>query len=291
MAWVIENDVLRASFSELGGELQSLVAKETGIEYLWQGNAEFWGRRSPVLFPFVGRLKDDQYSYQGKTYHMGQHGFARDQRFVAKQESQTCLSFVLKSNAETLKIYPFEFELILTYELKDSRLKCGYGVRNIGESEMFFSIGGHPAFNVPIDGEGRFDDYFLQFSPRKSRLSLPLAGAYVDNENKTLGQTNTDILLTRELFKNDALIYETVGPNSYSIKSEKTSHSVTVSYDDMPFVGIWSPYPKEAPFVCIEPWCGIADTVQSTGDLVEKLGINQLDVGEQFHQVYQIEIS
>lgn len=291
MAWVIENDVLRASFKELGGELQSLVAKETGIEYLWQGNPEFWGRRSPVLFPFVGRLKDDQYVYRGQTYHVGQHGFARDQVFTAKQESQTRLSFVLKSNEETRMLYPFEFELVLTYELKDSRLKCGYEVRNSGETEMFFSIGGHPAFNVPIDGKGDFDDYFLQFSPRKSRLSLPLAGAYVDNDNKTLGQTNTDILLTRELFKNDALIYETVGPNSYSIKSEETPHSVTVSYDDMPFVGIWSPYPKEAPFVCIEPWCGIADTVQATGQLTDKLGINQLGIGELFTQVYQIEIA
>lgn len=291
MAWVIENDVLRARFNELGGELQSLVAKETGIEYLWQGNPDFWGRRSPVLFPFVGRLKDDQYVYHGQTYYVGQHGFARDQVFVAEQESQTRLSFVLQSNEETKKLYPFDFELILTYELKDSRLKCGYEVRNKGTEDMYFSIGGHPAFNVPIDGKGQFDDYFLQFSPRKSRLSLPLAGAFVDDDNKTLGQTNTDILLTRELFKNDALIYETVGPNSYSIKSEETPHSVTVSYDNMPFVGIWSPYPNEAPFVCIEPWCGIADTVQATGQLTEKLGINHLGVDELFTQVYQIEIA
>lgn len=291
MAWVIENDVLRASFNEVGGELQSLVAKETGIEYLWQGDPQFWGRRAPVLFPFVGRLKEDQYRYQGQTYHVGQHGFARDQVFEAHQESQTRLSFTLKSNEDTIKLYPFEFELVLHYELQDNQLACGYEVRNSGSESMYFSIGGHPAFNVPLDGKGQFDDYFLQFSPRKSRLSLPLAGAYVDSDNKTLGQTNTDILVTRELFANDALIYETVGPNSYSIQSEKTPHSVTVSYDDMPFVGIWSPYPSDAPFVCIEPWCGIADTVQATGELTEKLGINHLEAGQVFTQGYQIEIA
>lgn len=290
MVWVIENDVLKASFSELGGELQSLIAKVTNIEYLWQGNPEFWGRRAPVLFPFVGRLKEDQYTYQGKAYHVTQHGFARDQVFVAQQESQTRLLFTLKSHEETKKWFPFDFELILSYELVDNKLTCGYDVRNCGNDEMYFSIGGHPAFNVPLDGQGEFDDYFLQFSPRKSRLSLPLVGPYVDSDNKTLGQTNTDILLTRELFKNDALVYETVGSNSYSIKSEKTSHSVTVSYKDMPFVGIWSPYPVEAPFVCIEPWCGIADTIDATGDLSEKLGINHLEAGKKFQTSYQIEL-
>lgn len=277
MSWIIENEVLTARFNEQGGELASLKAKESGVEYIWQGDPAFWGRHAPVLFPFVGSLKDDQYRHQGQTYQMGQHGFARDQQFSLKARTTDSVSLSLKSSAETKKVYPFDFELILHYHLEGNKLTCGYEVINQGTDNMLFSIGGHPAFNVPLDGEGTFEDYFLQFSPRKSRVQLPLNGRFIDGANKTLGQTNTDIALTRELFNMDALIYETSGAHSYAIKSEKTSHSVTVTYDNLPYVGIWSPYPKEAPFVCIEPWDGIADTVDATGELAEKMGIKSLD--------------
>lgn len=290
MVLMIENECLKVSFSELGGELTSIQNQEDNIEYLWQGNPEFWGRQAPVLFPNVGRLKDDSYRYEGVTYYLGQHGFARDQRFTVKEHTATRIAFSLLSNEESRKVYPFEFELILSYELVGNQLICSYHVENTGKGPMYFSIGGHPAFNVPLGNQGNFEDYFLRFAPKKSRLVLPLKGPYIDLANKTLGQTNTDIALTRALFKNDAIVYETVGTNSYSIKSDKTPHSVTVSYDNMPYVGIWSPYPLEAPFVCIEPWCGVADTVEATGELTEKLGINHLASQEIFKNQYTIEI-
>ena len=288
MSWVIENAVLRAEFSDLGAELISLKAKATGIEYIWQGDPAFWGRHAPVLFPFVGRLKDDQYRYQGQTYHVGQHGFARDQKFNLKSQSEEEIAFVLVSSKETKAMYPFDFELVLTYQLVENKLTCSYQVTNTGNGEMYFSIGGHPAFNLPIDGDGQFEDYFLHFSPRKSRLILPLKGPYIDLEHKTIGQTNTDIALTRELFKNDALVYETVGTNSYTIKSEKTTHSITVAYENLPYVGIWSPPTLAAPFVCIEPWAGLADTVEASGELEEKLGINKLASAAVYQNCYDI---
>lgn len=270
MTVIIQNDQLIAEIAEHGAELISLKSKEHGLEYIWQGDPVYWGRHAPVLFPFVGRLKDDQYVYQGKTYQMGQHGFARDMDFEVIEHGQEMASFILRSTPETLEKYPFDFELVISYELGGDGITVHYQVANTGEKEMFFSIGGHPAFNVPLEEGLSFEDFYLAFSPLKSRLRLPLKGPFIDMDQKTLGQTNTNLALNRELFEQDALVFETRGLNAYAIRSEKSSHSVTLSYKDMPYVGIWSPYPKEAPFVCIEPWCGIADTVNSSGNLMEK---------------------
>ena len=254
MTVIIQNDQLIAEIAEHGAELISLKSKEHGLEYIWQGDPAYWGRHAPVLFPFVGRLKDDQYVYQGKTYQMGQHGFARDMDFEVIEHGQEMASFILRSTPETLEKYPFDFELVISYELGGDGITVHYQVANTGEEEMFFSIGGHPAFNVPLEEGLSFEDFYLVFSPLKSRLRLPLKGPFIDMDQKTLG------------------------------------HSITLSYKDMPYVGIWSPYPKEAPFVCIEPWCGIADTVNSSGNLMEKVGINQLGAHEIFKTKYSITV-
>ena len=281
MTVIIQNDQLIAEIAEHGAELISLKSKEHGLEYIWQGDPAYWGRHAPVLFPFVGRLKDDQYVYQGKTYQMGQHGFARDMDFEVIEHGQEMASFILRSTPETLEKYPFDFELVISYELGGDGITVHYQVANIG---------GHPAFNVPLEEGLSFEDFYLAFSPLKSRLRLPLKGPFIDMDQKTLGQTNTNLALNRELFEQDALVFETRGLNAYAIRSEKSSHSVTLSYKDMPYVGIWSPYPKEAPFVCIEPWCGIADTVNSSGNLMEKVGINQLGAHEIFKTKYSITV-
>lgn len=290
MTVIIENSQLKAEIAEYGAELVSLKAKHSGIEYIWQGNPEFWGRHAPVLFPFVGRLKNDQYMYQGRTYSMGQHGFARDMEFNVIEHGPETASFSLRSTDKTKENYPFDFELVLTYELIDSRLVVHYQVENTGAEEMLFSIGGHPAFNIPLEKDTRFEDYSVVFAPEATRVHLPLKGPYIDMQNKTREKNNARVPLTRELFKNDALVFETKGKNEYTLESEKSAHSVTLSYDNMPYVGIWSPYPKEAPFVCIEPWCGIADTTDSDGHLVRKQGINQLATGQIFQTEYAIKV-
>lgn len=286
----IENDQLVAIIAEAGAELVSLKSKESGLEYIWQGDPEYWGRHTPVLFPFVGRLKDDQYTYQGKTYHMTQHGFARDMNFDVIEHGTEMVSLSLKSTPETKEKYPFDFELVISYELGGDGITTHYQVMNEGKEDMYFSIGGHPAFNVPLEDDLTFEDYYLSFSPQKSRIRIPLEGSYVNIEQKTLGQTNTSIKLTRDLFEQDAMVYETKGLNSFAIRTEKSPHSLTLSYNDMPYVGLWSPYPKEAPFLCIEPWCGIADTTTATGELTQKLGINRLKPEEIFKTKYSITV-
>ncbi|WP_086313060.1 aldolase 1 epimerase LacX [Enterococcus sp. 7F3_DIV0205] len=284
----IENEFLIATIAEDGAELVSLKSKKNNIEYIWQADPAFWGRHAPVLFPVVGRLKDDRYTYENQTYPMSQHGFARDSLFEVIEHGSELVSLSLKSNKETKKVYPFDFELILSYALEADNLVVNYQVENTGNSEMYFSIGGHPAFNVPLEQSLTFDDYYLSFSPKKSRTQIPLAGPFADFEHKTLGQTNTSLDIRRELFKNDAIIFETKGVNTFTIETDEGPHSISLSYSDMPYVGIWSPYPQEAPFVCIEPWCGIADEVNATGNLVDKKGINNLAAAEVFKTQYTL---
>ncbi|MDH6363156.1 galactose mutarotase-like enzyme [Enterococcus sp. PF1-24] len=284
----IESPQIVAKFNTHGAELTSLVLKESGLEYLWQGDPEFWGRQAPVLFPFVGRLKDDQYRYQGKTYQMGQHGFARDMEFAVLEQKADEISFILQSSPETKKNYPFDFDLIVSYRLGGEGILVTYQVKNTGSEEMHFSVGGHPAFNVPLTEALTFEDYYLNFSPKRTRIRVPLKGPYLDLERRTLGQTNNNIMLTRDLFVEDALVYETKDLNAYTIRSEKSPHSVTLSFNRMNHVGLWSPYPKEAPFVCIEPWCGVADTVEFAGELNEKYAINHLAANEEFTTEYAI---
>lgn len=284
----IENDYLIATIAEDGAELISLKSKKNNIEYIWQGDPAFWGRHAPVLFPVVGRLKDDQYTYENQTYPMGQHGFARDSLFEVIEHGAELVSLSLKSTKESKKIYPFEFELILSYVLEEDNLIVKYQVENTGNADMYFSIGGHPAFNVPLEQELTFDDYYLSFSPKKSRTQIPLAGPFADFEHKTLRQTNTSLDLRRELFKEDAIIFETKGVNTFTIETDEGPHSISLSFTDMPYVGVWSPYPQEAPFVCIEPWCGIADEVNTTGNLVDKKGINKLVTADIFKTQYTL---
>ncbi|UDM79687.1 aldose 1-epimerase family protein [Vagococcus fluvialis] len=289
MKTFLENDLCQVTINHHGAELSSFLLKEDNLEYIWQGDPKYWGRHAPVLFPFVGKLRDNQYSYNGKTYEMGQHGFARDMVFelISKEDNQ--VTFSLKSNEETLKKYPFEFELKISYSLIEQDLTVAYEVTTTS-NEMFFSIGGHPAFNTPLTQDTTFEDYYLHFAPSKSRFLLPLDGPYVNLKEKTLAQTNTSIQLNREFFANDAFILETKGENSFSILSDKTDHCVSLTYTDLPYVGIWTTYPTEAPFVCIEPWNGIADTLDATGKIEDKLGINRITPSDIFKSSYTIKI-
>lgn len=270
----IQSDKITATFKREGAELTSLKRNDTDIEFLWQGDEAFWGRQAPVLFPIVGRLKNDSYTFEGETFAMTQHGFARDQVFEVVNQTQTTLVFSLTSNDQLKKIYPFDFELQIAYEVTGDNLSTSYIVKNLSEKEMYYSVGGHPAFNVPFDGEGLFDDYHIHVEMGAQSRFIPLEGSYLNEEKaKEIVHPIFDLKLTRDLFEDDALVYETKGATTFTLSSEKSPHQLIVSYKNLPYVGIWSPYPKDAPFVCLEPWQGIADTTNSTGDLTEKKGI------------------
>lgn len=289
METILENDVCRAVINHDGAELTSFKLKSNDLEYIWQGDPEFWGRHSPVLFPIVGRLKENQYTYNGQQYELSQHGFARDKMFQLESIDEETAVFLLVSDEQTLKVYPFKFELRLIYSLNNNQLEISYEVKTESE-EMYFSVGGHPAFNMPLTPDTKFGDFYIQFMPSKSRFLLPLNGPFVDLNEKTLAQTNTSIQLKRDFFENDAFILQTNGTNTFSLLSDKTPHGLSVTYEDMPYVGFWTTYPKESPFVCIEPWAGIADTVEASGEITEKLGINRIVPNEVFKKSFKISI-
>ncbi|WP_413487917.1 aldose 1-epimerase family protein [Carnobacterium divergens] len=288
----LENETLTVTILTKGAELTSIKRKDNKIEYLWQADPKYWGRHAPVLFPFVGRLKEDRYEVDGKTYPMGQHGFARDCEFEIMHQTASTVTLKLSDSPSTKERYPYAFHLLITYTLADNTVTTAYRVENpASDTSLYFSIGAHPGFNIPLTTDTIFEDYYFSFSPRKTRTTIPLSGAYLNTPCKTLAQTNTDIALTRSLFDNDAMIYETKGENIFTIKSEKTEHSVAVRFVDFPYVGIWSPPQTDAPFVCIEPWFGIADDMNATGKIEEKLGMQTLAPQKSFEAAFEITVN
>ena len=284
----LSNDVLSIEIQDFGAELHSI--KKDDVEYLWQGDPDFWARQAPVLFPIVGKLKNGSYTYDNETFKLGGHGFACDQVFKLLESEANEAIFELRTSRETRAVYPFDFRLRITYKLIGNQLTVKWEVKNLDDQEMYFGIGAHPAFNVPLEN-GTFEDYRLTISPAKSRQYIPLnpATGVLDLSQKHAVDQN-DFTLTRELFKDDALVFETPEATEVCLSSTVNDRSVKISWEDMPFVGLWSPYPAEAPFVCIEPWCGIADDQNTDGDLTTKFGINTLAHGKKFKASYTITI-
>lgn len=290
MDYTLENNMLKVTISTKGAEIQSVEGVHTGHEYMWQADPAVWGRHAPILFPIVGRLKDDQYTYNGKTYHLGQHGFARDQEFEVEQHSKESITFLLKDNEETRKVYPFKFELRVNYNLYNNLLEENFSVKNVDDKEMIFGIGGHPGFNVPVGENIAKEDYYFATQPSKARVQIPLKdGGYLDWDNRSLASTDSLITLSDALFKNDALIFELRGhDNKISLRTDQSKFHINVWTRDAPFVGIWSQYPKTANYVCIEPWWGIADRSDSNGKLEDKYGMNHLQAGKEFNAGFSI---
>lgn len=289
MSIIIENENLRVAIQPKGAELDSIVHKQNQLEYLWQGDAAFWGKKSPILFPIVGTLKDNSYSYEGKNYYLPRHGFARDRTFVVEKQTADTATFLLKSDAESLKIYPFEFEFRLHYALKDNTLSVSYDVKNITQGDMYFSVGGHPAFRLPLVENTDYTDYFIELNTIETSGRYPLSndGLLELSANPFLEDAN-EIPLHPSLFYEDAVVLKHLKSNSMAIRSDKTPHGLAMTFDGFPYFGIWAA--KDAPFVCLEPWCGIADSVNTTQDLTLKGGINKLAKGERFVRTWETEL-
>lgn len=290
MTLSIENEYLKAVIAERGAELQSLKSLESGKEYIWEGNPDLWGKHAPILFPIVGALKDDKYFYQGNEYSMPKHGLARINDFeVIKQETDK-VSLVFQSSAETLKQYPFEFEFIVHYQLIEKSLLTTFEIVNKSNGRMFYSVGGHPAFKIPMEGNESFTDYHLNFEHENLLYNLPMKGNYVNFVNKQL-QAMKNIVLDHKLFKNDVLVYESQGKNRIILENQNSTNRVTISYSNLPYFGLWTTYPKSAEFLCVEPWAGLPDDVNTSGNLTEKRGILTLEEGKRNLISFNIEIA
>ena len=282
MTTTISNSILKASIKHAGAELFSIKNNQNN-EYIWEGNPDFWGKHSPVLFPIVGTLKNNTYTINGKEYHLPRHGFARDMDFELIEKTENKAIFSLKSSEETLQKYPFEFELQLIYTLIENALELEYKVINNGKEKIPFSIGAHPAIALPDN----FEDYAFQFEKEENLKYYLLENDLISSKTKVLETKNNLVPLNYELFKNDALIFKTLESKSLTILNNSKPY-VKVSYNDFPSLGIWTK--ENAPFICIEPWLGYSDTDENSGDLYEKEGILILDENKDFSAKFSITI-
>ncbi|MDE3235973.1 MAG: aldose 1-epimerase family protein [Bacteroidota bacterium] len=271
----ISNQYLEVSIAAKGAELQSIYNKHTKLEYMWGGDPAFWSKKSPVLFPIVGGLKNNTYYFNKQAYSLNRHGFARDSMFEVTQQSANSITFSIASNEETRKIYPFDFHFSIIYTLQNEELIVTYAVNNTGNHELFFSVGAHPAFKVPLTEGTTFTDYYLLFNTPENIGRWPLsAEGLIEKKTIPVLQNEQELPLTKALFFSDALVFKQLRSNTISIVSHQHKHGVSITFDGFPYMGIWSA--KHADFVCIEPWCGIADSVDTTQQLSDKEGILQL---------------
>lgn len=287
----LENDLLEVTINSFGAELSSITGKETGTQYLWDADEKFWKRSAPVLFPFVGSLKDKKYTVDGKDYPMGQHGFARDMEFSVVSETNDEAWFELRSNDDTLAKFPFEFVLKIGYKLDGNDIKVIWHVENPGDKELLFSIGGHPAFMCPVTEDGKQSDYYLKFDADKALTYGLLSGdGLLDRDDYLLGvDINGYCAIDEHMFDKDALIIEHFQASKVSLCTPDKKPYLTVSFD-APLFGLWSPAGKGAPFVCIEPWYGRCDRTDFSGELKDREYGNVLAVGETFEKSYDITI-
>ncbi|MDD2291241.1 MAG: aldose 1-epimerase family protein [Aliarcobacter sp.] len=289
MNYEIKNKYIKAKIKSFGAELNSLQKIDEDLEYIWQGNKEFWNRHSPILFPIVGRLKEDSYFYKNQKYNMSQHGFARDKEFELVRNEGDFIEFILKSDEKTLEIYPFSFELYLSYKLEKSSLIVAYKVINKSDEKMLFSIGAHPAFNWTLKEDEKKEDYFLQFENIKQTKRYFLNDKGLVYKHEDLEIIDNKIALNEELFKNDALVFNDLNIKTLTLKNSNNENFIKVNFDNFPYLGIWSKT-SGAPFICIEPWFGVADEDSSNQNLEDKKGLISLEKDEIFSCFYSVEV-
>lgn len=275
----IENEFFTCEIDDMGAQLHSLKSKENGTEYIWQGNPDIWYGQAPVLFPIIGQLINDKYFYNGVEYTMPKHGLARKLLFNVKECEGAKAVFSLESDDNTLKAYPFNFEYLVTFELKGKALVNTMTVVNKTDGEMYFSVGAHPAFNCKVGDIIEFEQTETLATERidKENLIIPEKFPFIENSK--------EFEITKEIFEPDALILSDIKSEKLTIKGENT---VEFTFGKCPFLGIWAK--PGAPYVCIEPWYGVNDGREVKADISEKRGIQRLDKGETFEFSWTAEI-
>lgn len=286
----LENEYLKIQLTELGAELTKIYSKKTKLNYLWNGDASFWKRHSPILFPIVGKLKDNSYEIDGTFYELPQHGFARDLNFSVVNKTTSKIIFELSYSKQTLTKYPYKFSLQLSYELKENQVVVTYKVINKGDKTMFFSIGAHPAFNCPLVEKTSFNDYYIEFEKPETPTQLflnPKSGFRNDTSKKVnLGK---QINLSYELFKNDALMFEGIESKKVSLKSTKHNHGIHLHIPNWKYLAFWTKK-TGTPFICFEPWMGIADTENTDQNYLTKEGILEVNENKSYKNEYRFEV-
>lgn len=282
MYYTIENEFLTAQIDDFGAQLHSLRSKADGYEYIWQGNPDIWYGQAPVLFPIIGRLLDDTYRYNGREYSMPKHGFARKKPFEVVSCERNEAVFVLRSDADTLASYPFDFELYVKFSLLGKTLQAIHTVVNKTDGEMYFSLGGHPGFNCAIGD-------WLEFDKLETLDTETIDGESIRLAEKTpVLRDEKRITITEHIFDRDALILSGIRSKAVTLRNDAHEHEVRFTFGSVPYLGIWAK--PGAPYVCIEPWCGVNDDRIVRADISEKDAIQRLPQGGVFDLAYTAEI-
>ena len=280
--YTLENEQIRVRVNTHGAELVSIVKKDTGKEYMWSGDEHYWGRVSPVLFPVVGNYRGHKVRYDGKEYESGQHGFARDMDFRLASQMEDELWFVLNSNEETLPLYPFRFSLLIGYRINGASVRVMWNVMNHDRRDIWFSIGGHPAFCSPVEGAA------VEFDVHGPVTAEVLdENGLVSDRTKEFELDGGKLRLTHELFDEDALIFEEQEIKKVVLLDENGEDVLAMLFD-APLLGLWTPAGKQAPFVCIEPWYGRTDRSGFEGELQDREWGNHLKPSEVFSAHYDL---
>ena len=279
---------ITVTISSLGAELISVKNNLDNREYMWCANPKYWKRHSPVLFPLVGRYKNDKYQYQGKEYSMKQHGFARDKEFNLTMKSENEIWFIIEADEDTLSSYPFDFKLECGYRVIENNVEVMWKVTNKDTKKMYFSLGAHPAF-APSNSDKDMTNCSLKFNLNEDEIvySLLNQDGLLLEDKYILSLDNKCIGVTSDMFDKDALVIENSQAKEVSLLDENNKPFVTVKFDALLF-GVWSPAKTNVPFICIEPWYGRSDRDSFDGDLEAREWGNELEVGMVFDANYSI---
>ena len=290
MIYTLENENIRVVASSNGGELNSIKKINDETEYLWNGDEKYWKYNAPVLFPIVGKVNGGKYKVDGIEYELPQHGLARTREFKLIEKRESRIVFELRYDEETLKVYPFKFILRIGYTLMEYGVETSYEVINNDNKDIYFSIGGHPAYMCPINQGESFEDYYFEFDKveKASKILLSSNGLFTKN-TELIMNNDKELPINIEMFKDDAIIFNDLKSNKISLKSRKSDKSITMDFSGFPYLGLWTK-PTGAPFVCIEPWFGHADYEDFNGDFKDKEGINKLAVGKSFKAAYLVTV-
>lgn len=285
----LENDFIKVNINIKGAELCSLVKKQSGIEHLWQADPIFWAFHAPNLFPIVGSCINNELLIDGEKYPLKRHGFARYSDFELIDENQTEAKFQLNYSDASLLLYPYKFSLEVHYKIEFNKIFIKYNVRNMDNKTIHFSLGAHPAFNIPFTDNGEMSDYYIEFDEDEAlEKHLLNSDGYFTGSTQTVSLNNKKLQLNPDLFKSDALVFKKLKSKEVKLKSTLSNSCISVSFPDFTSLGIWAPV--GAPFICIEPWLGYADNEGEQKEFRLKDGLISLDESCLFNASYNIGI-
>lgn len=286
MIKTLKNEYMIIKTSSFGAELQEIIDSD-GVSRMHDGNPLYWARRSPVLFPIISRFVNKKYTYQGKEYFINTHGFAREKEFIEYASDTHSVTYLLIDDQETFACYPFHFQFFVTFTLIGAKIKVSYKVINTGTNKMYFMVGGHPAFKVPLYPKEHFEDYYLEFETFETVEKTKLNGSYLSSETEPFLENQKIIPLKYKMFDPDAYVMEGLKSHYIDLKSKHHNKAIRFYFSEFKKFAIWSPLVVDAPFVCFEPWNGIS---QKYVDPIEEKGVLELDPKEQFDCSYWIEL-